>query len=102
MRTEKLRGNVFVAKLPRGLTNDQLSDAFDPYGIVLTAHIARDLASGDPRGYGLVQIAPDNAVEKAIAGLSATGTGGRPVEARRADPAMRIVVPSTHAGGRRA
>ena len=94
MRPEKIHGNVFVAKLPHGLTNEQLAEAFDPYGLVLTAHLARDPATGEARGYGLVQIAPDHAVEKAIAGLEATGIAGRRVEARRADPAMAIVGPT--------
>jgi RNA recognition motif-containing protein len=100
MRPEKIRGNVFVAKLPHGLTDEQLAEAFDPYGLVLTAHLARDPASGEPRGHGLVQIAPDHAVEKAIAGLDATGIGGRRIEARRADPAMAIVVPAKFLSGR--
>ena len=92
MRPEKIQGNVFVAKLPHGLMDEQLAEAFDPYGLVLTAHLARDPVTGASLGHGLVQIAPDHAVEKAIAGLEATGIGGRRVEVRRADPVMAMVV----------
>jgi RNA recognition motif-containing protein len=94
MRPDKIRGNVFVTNLPRGLTDEQLAEAFDPYGLVLRAYLARDPATGETRGYGLVQIAPDRAVEAAVAGVNAAGVGGHRVEARRADPAMSITAPT--------
>ena len=80
MRPDKIRGNVFVANLPHGLTDAQLAEAFDPYGIVLIAYLARDPATGETRGHGLVQLAPDRAVEDAVAGLNATGIAGRRIE----------------------
>ncbi len=94
MRPDKIRGNVFVANLPHGFTDAQLAEAFDPYGIVLTAHLARDPATGETRGHGLVQLAPDRAVEDAVAGLNETGIAGRRIEARRADPEMGISPPA--------
>ena len=94
MRPDKIRGNVFVANLPHGLTDAQLAEAFDPYGIVLIAHLARDPATGETRGHGLVQLAPDRVVEDAVAGLNVTGIAGRRIEARRADPEMGISPPT--------
>lgn len=94
MRPDKIRGNVFVANLPHGLTDAQLAEAFDPYGIVLVAHLARDPATGETRGHGLVQLAPDRAVEDAVAGLNETGIAGRRIQARRADPDMGISPPA--------
>lgn len=93
MRPDKIRGNVFIANLPRGFTDEELAEAFDPYGMVLSAHLARDPVTGETQGHGLVQLAPDKAVEKAIAGLNATRVGGRRIEARRADPGMGIALP---------
>ncbi|MBV9748090.1 MAG: hypothetical protein JO157_04680 [Acetobacteraceae bacterium] len=98
MRADKIRGNVFVANLPIGLTDEQLAEAFDPYGLVLRAYLARDPATGQTRTYGLVQIAPDRVVETAIAGVSAAGVSGRRVEVRRADPSMSIALPSGRRG----
>ena len=94
MRPDKIRGNVFVANLPHGFTDAQLAEAFDPYGIVLFAHLARDPATGETRGHGLVQLAPDRAVEDAVASLNETGIAGRRIEARRADPEMGISLPA--------
>ena len=93
MRPDKIRGNVFVANLPRGLKDEELAEAFDPFGIVLNAHMARDPATGETLGHGLVQLAPDKAVEAAVARLNETGIGGRRIEARRADPDMGISPP---------
>ncbi|MGI4946632.1 MAG: hypothetical protein ACRYHQ_39750 [Janthinobacterium lividum] len=93
MRPDKIRGNVFVANLPRGLKDEELAEAFDPFGIVLNAHMARDPATGETLGHGLVQLAPDKAVEVAVARLNETGIGGRRIEARRADPEMGISPP---------
>lgn len=93
MRPDKIRGNVFVANLPRGLKDEELAEAFDPFGIVLNAHMARDPATGETLGHGLVQLAPDKAVEPAVARLNETGIGGRRIEARRADPDMGISPP---------
>ena len=93
MRPDKIRGNVFIANLPHGFTDAQLAEVFDPFGIVLTAHLARDPDTGRTRGHGLVQIAPDHAADAAIAGLNANGVEGRAVEAKRADPTMTIAMP---------
>jgi RNA recognition motif. (a.k.a. RRM, RBD, or RNP domain) len=92
---------VFVAELPDGLTDEQFAEAFDPCGLALTARRAREFGSGGPRRHGVVQIAPDHALGKAIAGLDATGIGGRRIEARRADRAMAIVVPAKFLSRRR-
>lgn len=93
MRPDKIRGNVFVANLPRGLTDEQLAELFDPYGMVLRAHLARDPASGETLGHGLVLIAPDRVVEEAVGALNGGTVAGRRVDVRRADPDMSIAPP---------
>ncbi len=93
MRPDKIRGNVFVANLPRGMTDGELAEAFDPFGIVLNAHLARDPATGETLGHGLVQLAPDRVVDAAVAQVNETGIAGRRIEARRADPDMGISPP---------
>src|SRR4051812_22601680 len=94
MRPEKIEGNIFVANLPAGLSDEQLAELFDPYGMVLRAYLARDPATGKTRGHGLVQLAPDRAADEAIAGVNGTVLQGRGVDVRRADPDMSLV-PST-------
>jgi RNA recognition motif-containing protein len=94
MRPEKFRGNVFVANLPKGFTDAQLAEAFDEFGIVISALLARDAKTGAPKNHGLVSIAPDRAAAAAIAALNGKEVGGKRIEVRAADPDMSLTVPS--------
>src|SRR5579863_4982898 len=94
MRQDKYRGNVFVANLPKGFTDGQLAEAFDPFGIVIGAFLARDPETGEPKRHGLVSIAPEPAALAAVNALNGTEIGGRKIEVRLADPGMAIAIPS--------
>jgi RNA recognition motif-containing protein len=93
MRQDKFRGNVFVANLPSGFTDEQLAATFDDYGLVLCAFLARDAETGTPKTHGLVSLAPDSAAEAAIAALNGSKIGNKHVEVRRADPEMALTIP---------
>ena len=92
MRPDGVRGNVFVANLPIGFTDEQLAELFDPYGIVLRAYLARDPTTGAPTGHGLVELAPERVVDEAIEAVSAERPGGRRVDVRRADSTLGITI----------
>jgi RNA recognition motif-containing protein len=94
MREQKFRGNVFVANLPKGYTDEDLAKTFDPYGIVVGAFLARDSATGAPKRHGLVNIAPERAAGEAVAALNGMEIGGRRIEARLADPEMALTIPA--------
>jgi RNA recognition motif-containing protein len=94
MREQKFRGNVFVANLPKGFTDEDLAKAFDPFGIVVGAYLARDSTTGAPKRHGLVNIAPERAAGEAVAALNGTEIGGRRIEARLADPDMALTIPT--------
>ena len=93
MRPEVIRGNVFVANLPPGFTDEQLAQLFDPYGIAIRAYLVRDRKTGQTRGHGLVQLAPERAVDTAIGAVRAHRIGHHRIDVRRADPSMVIVLP---------
>ena len=82
MRSHEFRGNLFVANLPADLTEEELAEAFDPYGIVLSAFMPRDPESGRALGYGFVDIATPRAQEAAIAGMNGARLHGRKIEVR--------------------
>ena len=42
MRARNNKGNVFVGNLPPDFPDERLAETFDPYGIVLSAAVARD------------------------------------------------------------
>lgn len=93
MRSMKFRGNIFVANLPKDFTDEQLASAFDRFGIVLGAYVARDPVTGGTKGYGLVDIAPERAAPEAAKAMNGTEIGGRKVEVRLSDPEMSLSLP---------
>jgi RNA recognition motif-containing protein len=76
MRSRNHKGNVFVGNLPTNFTDEQLAETFDPYGMVLSAAIARDPNTGARLRYGFVDIATEKAAKAAIAGLNGTQVDG--------------------------
>jgi RNA recognition motif-containing protein len=76
MRSRNHKGNVFVGNLPTDFTDERLAETFDPYGIVLSAAIARDPSTGARLRYGFVDIATEKAAKAAIAGLNGTQVDG--------------------------
>ncbi len=75
---------LFVANLPYSMTDDQLAELFDPYGIVITFRVARDRETGESKGFGFVELATDKARAKAIAAVSGKVIDGRTIEVRQA------------------
>jgi RNA recognition motif-containing protein len=92
MRPQKFRGNVFVANLPKGFSDSELAQAFDRFGMVMGACLARDQATGVTKGHGLVDLAPAGAAEQAVQEMNGVEIGGRKIEARLADPNMALTV----------
>lgn len=82
MRLQYFRGNVFVANLPPDLTDDELAEAFDPFGIVLSAFVARDPATGKRLRYGFVDIATERAAKLAVAAMNGTEIDGHSLDVR--------------------
>lgn len=76
MRSRNNKGNVFVGNLPSGFSDERLAEAFDPFGIVLSAAVARDPNTGARLRYGFVDIATEKAAKAAIAGLDGTQLDG--------------------------
>jgi RNA recognition motif-containing protein len=82
MRAQHFRGNVFVANLPPEFSDEELAEAFDPFGIVLSATIARDPTTGKRLRYGFVDIATERAAKLAIDGMNGKEIAGHSLEVR--------------------
>ena len=85
MRAQYFRGNVFVANLPPEFSDDQLAEAFDSFGIVLSATIARDPVSGKRLRYGFVDIATECAAKLAIESMNGAAIDGYNLEVKMSD-----------------
>ena len=76
MRGRNYKGNVFVGNLPHDLADERLAEAFDSFGMVLSAAVARDPVTGARLRYGFVDIATEKAAKAAVAGLNGTQLDG--------------------------
>jgi RNA recognition motif-containing protein len=93
MRAQHFRGNIFVANLPPELSDDQLAEAFDSFGIVLSATIARDPVSGKRLRYGFVDIATERAAKLAVESMNGTAIDGYNLEVKISDRATAKKLP---------
>lgn len=98
MRGRRSHGNLFIANLPSDFSEARLAEAFDPYGIVLSAEIARDPATGVRLRHGWVDIATDRAAKAAIAGLHGTKLDGSRIEVRPSEKPVRKANPAGPGG----
>ncbi|MGH7047471.1 MAG: RNA recognition motif domain-containing protein [Stellaceae bacterium] len=90
MRAQYFRGNLFVANLPPDFSDDQLAEAFDPFGMVLSAFVARDPATGKRLRYGFVDIATERAARRAVDAMNGTAISGHNINVRISErPAAR-------------
>ena len=96
------KGNVFVGNLPPNFSDERLAETFDPFGIVLTAAVARDPSTGARLRYGFVDIATERAVTQAITALDGSEIDGcklnvKPRERAKKSPDARPRRPGFHA-----
>lgn len=82
MRSQRFRGNVFVANLPPEFSDDQLAETFDAFGIVLSATIARDPTTGKRLRYGFVDIATERAAQRAVDSMNGAAVEGYNLDVR--------------------
>jgi RNA recognition motif-containing protein len=83
---EDLFMNIFVGNLPYSLTDEELKEAFDPFGAVDSARVITDPYSGRSRGFGFVEMTDEREGEAAVQGLNGKELKGRPLTVDRARP----------------
>ncbi|GGF30056.1 hypothetical protein GCM10011611_40170 [Aliidongia dinghuensis] len=86
MRPVPFKGNLIVTNLPDDMTAPKLADLFEDYGIVIGAEIRQIPANSGQARIGVVALAPDGAVEKAISAVDRTMVGKRKIKVGRAKP----------------
>jgi cold-inducible RNA-binding protein len=78
--------NIYVGNLEFHSTEEELRTAFTAYGQVDRVSLVTDRDTGQPRGFGFVEMANDAEGEKAIAGLNGATLGGRALSVNEARP----------------
>ena len=78
--------NIYVGNLSFGATEQAIRSLFETYGAVGRINIVTDRDSGEPRGFGFVEMNDDGEAEKAIAALNGTDLEGRTLSVNEARP----------------
>jgi RNA recognition motif-containing protein len=68
------------------MSEDELRDAFGPFGEVSSVKILMDRETGRSRGFGFVEMPNNGEAETAIAQLNGKDLGGRPLRINEARP----------------
>ena len=76
--------NIFVGNLSFGATEQAVRTLFEGYGAVDRVNIVTDRDSGQPRGFGFVEMSNDAEGNKAIAALNGKDLDGRALNVNEA------------------
>jgi len=76
--------NIFVGNLSFGATEQSVRTLFEAHGAVDRVNIVTDRDSGQPRGFGFVEMSNDNEGNKAIAALNGRELDGRALNVNEA------------------
>lgn len=78
--------NIFVGNLNYQTTQEDLREAFSPYGTVEAVNVITDRDTGQARGFAFVEMANRNEAENAIASLNGAELNGRAMNVNEARP----------------
>jgi len=77
---------IYVGNLPFSASSDDVQNLFAEYGSVTEVHLVTDRQTGQPRGFGFVEMDDDEAAEKAIGELNNKDFQGRNLKVNEARP----------------
>jgi cold-inducible RNA-binding protein len=80
------RMNIFVGNLAFTTTEAEVRQLFEGYGMVDTVRLLTDRETGQPRGFGFVEMRNGTEARAAIAGLHGKDVGGRSLTVNEARP----------------
>jgi RNA recognition motif-containing protein len=78
--------NIYVGNLSYGVSEENLRQAFEAFGQVSSATIVKDKYSGQPRGFGFVEMPDQAEAQTAIENLNGKELLGRQLNVNEARP----------------
>jgi len=78
--------NIYVGNLSYDVSGENLRQAFEAFGQVSAASIVKDKYSGQPRGFGFVEMPDQAEAQAAIQNLNGKELLGRPMNVNEARP----------------
>ena len=78
--------NIYVGNLSREVTEDDLKQAFEAFGKVDTIAIIKDKISGEPKGFGFIEMPDLTEAQAAMTGLNGKELKSRALTVNEAKP----------------
>ncbi len=78
--------NIYVGNLSRDVTEEDLKEAFEAFGQIASVNVIKDKFSGEPRGFGFVEMPSKDEAQSAIEGLNGTDLKGQSLNVKEARP----------------
>lgn len=78
--------NLYVSNIAFKMRDDELRQAFEPYGEIVSAKIIMDRETGRSRGFGFVEYADREAGQAAIDALNGADLQGKEISVSEARP----------------
>ena len=77
---------IYVGSLPYTVTEEDLKEAFTPFGEVSSVRLVSDKFSGKSKGFGFVEMPSNEEADAAIAALNEKDFKGRDIKVNQAKP----------------
>jgi RNA recognition motif-containing protein len=90
--------NIYVGNLSFDMSEEDLRGVFEAYGQVSSATIVKDKYSGQPRGFGFVEMPDQSEAKAAIENLNGKERLGRQMNVSEARPRPNRGGPGGHGG----
>ncbi|MCB9655390.1 MAG: RNA-binding protein [Deltaproteobacteria bacterium] len=81
-----MQKKLYVGNLAFSTTEDDLRDAFEEHGEVVSVRLVTDRDTGRPRGFAFVEMGTAEGAEAAISAMNETVFGGRTIQVNEARP----------------
>jgi cold-inducible RNA-binding protein len=78
--------NIYVGNISYDVTEADLQAAFEAFGTVASVNLIKDQYSGQPKGFGFVEMSSASEAQAAIAGLNGKELMGRALNVNVARP----------------
>ena len=78
--------NIYIGNLARTVSEDKLRALFEQFGMVVSVKVIKDKFTGDPKGFGFVEMATSDETKTAINELNGTEVDGQRIRVNEARP----------------
>ena len=78
--------NIYIGNLSYDLSEEELRQAFEPYGEISSVKLVTDRYTGQSKGFGFIEMANNEEAQAAIDGLNGKELMGRNIKVSEARP----------------